>query len=200
MIRGIAIFGLNGSGKSTLAHALVKQTGYYGIDAEDYYFPEQKKDRLFALEDGACVKNESIEENPLFQGFPFSNPRQKSEVQKAIEFDIKSNPQFIITSVSMNWSEEILSHIDVAFWLQVPREECIRRIMQREEKRFGKRVLAGGDMYEQQKEFRNKVAERSFESVGESAKNLSCPIIVLDGTLSIEENMEKILRYIKEEQ
>lgn len=196
MVRGIAVFGLNGSGKSTLAHALSKQTGYYGIDSEDYYFPEQKSDRLLSLEEGMRVEGETTEKVSLFQGFPFSNSRQKSEVQKAIELDIQSNPHFIISSVSMNWSEEILSQIDVAFWLQVPLEESIRRIKQREEKRFGKRVLSGGDMYEQQKEFRNKVAERTKDSIAESAKNLRCPIIVLDGTLPIEENVEIILGYI----
>ena len=39
-MNGISLFGLNGSGKSTLAHALVKQTGYFEMDVEDYYFPE----------------------------------------------------------------------------------------------------------------------------------------------------------------
>ncbi|MDY3274855.1 MAG: hypothetical protein SOX33_03545 [Agathobacter sp.] len=50
MVQGIAIFGLNGGGKSTLAHALAKQTGYFEMDVEDYYFPEQKKSRKWALD------------------------------------------------------------------------------------------------------------------------------------------------------
>ena len=45
IIRGIAIFGLNGAGKSTLGHALAKESGYFEMDMEDYYFPEQRESR-----------------------------------------------------------------------------------------------------------------------------------------------------------
>ena len=55
MIHGIAIFGLNGGGKSTLAHALAKQTGYFEMDMEDYYFPEQRESRKQALEDNRTI-------------------------------------------------------------------------------------------------------------------------------------------------
>ena len=53
MAEGIAIFGLNGGGKSTLAHALAQRMGYYEMDVEDYYFPEQKMSRMSALENAA---------------------------------------------------------------------------------------------------------------------------------------------------
>lgn len=50
MMQGIAIVGLNGAGKSTLTHALAKQTGYFEMDVEDYYFPEQRESGKSALE------------------------------------------------------------------------------------------------------------------------------------------------------
>ena len=56
MGRGIALVGLNGSGKSTLGHALAKELGYFEIDVEDYYFPEQKESRQAALEGEYDVK------------------------------------------------------------------------------------------------------------------------------------------------
>lgn len=166
MIRGIAIFGLNGGEKSTLTHALAKQTGYFEMDAE----------HLGKL--------------------PFSNPRTKSEVQAAIKEDIKAHTKFILTGVTMNWSDEILSHIDIAFWVLAPLEERLKRIRTREEKRFGARVLAGGDMYTQQAEFRKVVENRDSKSVEESAKKLSCPVIVLDGALPVAKNLEKILEEV----
>ncbi len=146
MIRGIAIFGSNGGGKSTLTHALAKQTGYFEMDVEDYYFPEQRASRIWALE------NDSIIDTEYLGKLPFSNPRTKNEVQAAIMEDIKIHPKFILASVTMNWSDEILSHIDIAFWVQAPLEERLKRIWTREEKRFGARVLVGGDMYTQQME------------------------------------------------
>ena len=58
MIHGIAIMGLNGCGKSTLTHALSKAIGFYEMDVEDYYFPEQKRSRQAVLEHQRDVKCE----------------------------------------------------------------------------------------------------------------------------------------------
>lgn len=186
MIRGIAIFGLNGGGKSTLAHALAKQIGYFEMDVEDYYFPEQKASRKWALE------NTEIMNTELLSKLPFSNPRTKHEVQNAIIEDINAHPQFILSGVTMDWSDEILSRIDVAFWIQAPLEERLKRIQAREELRFGTRVLVGGDMFTKQMEFRKMVENRNLNAVVESARKLNCSVIVIDGTLSVPENLLKI--------
>ena len=86
MIDGIAIFGLNGGGKSTLAHALAKQINYFEMDVEDYYFPEQKASRKWALENNSMIDTEYLGE------LPFSISRTKQEVQTAILEDIKAHP------------------------------------------------------------------------------------------------------------
>jgi cytidylate kinase len=187
MIQGIAIFGLNGGGKSTLTHDLAKQIGYFEMDVEDYYFPEQRESRKWALENNSVIAIERLDE------LPFSNPRTKSEVQTAIIENIKTHPRFIISGVTMNWSDEILSCIDIAFWIQTPLKERLKRIQEREEKRFGARVLDGGDMFTQQIEFRNVVENRDSKVVEECAMKLGCPVIVIDGTLSVIHNLEKII-------
>ena len=190
MINGIAFLGLNGSGKSTLTHALSKQTGYFEMDVEDYYFPQQRDSRRLALENNSVIENDQLDE------LPFSNPRTKNEVQTAIMESIKAHPRFIISGVTMNWCDEILSRIDIAFWIQTPLEERLKRIQGREEKRFGLRVLDGGDMFEQQIEFREMVKNRNLKEVEECAMKLVCPVIVIDGTLSVIHNLEKITNYI----
>lgn len=187
MIQGIAIFGLNGGGKSTLTHALAKQIDYFEMDVEDYYFPEQSESRKWALENNSIIDTEYLGE------LPFSNPRTKSEVQNAIMEDIKTHPKFILSGVTMNWSDEILSCIDIAFLVQTPLEERLKRIQTREEKRFGARVLAGGDMFTQQMEFRKVVENRDSKTVEECAMRFACPVIPIDGTLSVTENLEKIM-------
>lgn len=187
MIYGIAIFGLNGGGKSTLTHALAKQIDYFEMDVEDYYFPEQRESRIWALENNRMIDTEHIDE------LPFSYPRTKSEVQYAIMEDIKTHPKFVLSGVTMNWSDEILSHIDIAFWVQTPLEERLKRIQTREEKRFGARVLDGGDMFLQQMEFRKVVENRDLKAVEECVMKLVCPVIVIDGTLSVIHNLEKII-------
>lgn len=191
MIQGIAIFGLNGGGKSTLAHALAKHTNYFEMDVEDYYFPEQRESRKWALENRGVISTEHIGE------LPFSTPRTKSEVQDAILKDIVMHPKFVLSGVTMNWCEEILSRIDIAFWIQTPLEERLKRIQSREEQRFGERVLIGGDMYTQQMEFRNVVKNRDPKLMEVCAEKLSCPIIVLNGMQPIKQNLEIILSNIE---
>uniref|UniRef100_UPI004057A60B AAA family ATPase n=1 Tax=Acetatifactor sp. TaxID=1872090 RepID=UPI004057A60B len=192
MIRGIAIMGLNGCGKSTLAHAIGKKLDFYEMDVEDYYFPEQKHSRQAVLEHQHDVKCE-------YKGaLPYSVPRSKKEVQDMILDDIKKHPQFIISGVTMNWEESILSVIDVAFILEVPTNERVKRVRQREKIRFGSRVMLGGDMYEQQKEFRDIIANKSNQSVEESANKIQCKKIKLDGTKSIDENVSIVLRILEE--
>lgn len=191
MVNGIAIVGLNGSGKSTLTHALAQRIHYFEMDMEDYYFPEQRDSRRQALEnDGTMV--------PQRDGHPFSNPQLKDQVENAILEDMKTHTKFILSGVTMNWHDEILSRIDVAFWIQVPLETSIRRIRAREEKRFGARVLPGGDLYEQQEAFHDMVKNRGFKAIEESAMKIGCPVVVLDGTRPVEESLKRILEYLKQ--
>lgn len=192
MIRGIAIMGLNGCGKSTLAHALSKKLDFYEMDVEDYYFPEQKQSRQAVLEHQYDVKCEYKGE------LPYSVPRAKKEVQELLRKDIEKHPKFVLSGVTMNWDEDVLSAIDVAFILSVPAEEQVKRVQRREEIRFGSRVMPGGDMYEQQKEFREIIGNRSMESVEESANKLRCKKIRLDGTKSIDENIEIVISTLEE--
>ena len=180
MIQGIAILGLNGCGKSTLAHALSKQTGYYEMDVEDYYFPEQRDSLRQALdiqESGSRTKNVQMDS---LVNLPYSVPRTKSDVETLLNKDIESHPYFILSGVTMNWGEAILSHIDIAFGIKAPLEERLQRIQAREKKRFGTRVLEGGDMFVQQREFHKTVKMRNEKVVEDSVKKLYCPVIVLD--------------------
>ena len=77
-------------------------------------------------------------------------------------------------------------------------EERVKRVQKREEIRFGSRVLPGGDMYEQQKEFRDIIADKSGQSVEKSADKIQCKKFRLDGTKSIEENVEIVLGELEE--
>ena len=183
---GIAIVGLNGSGKSTLGHALAKELGYFEIDVEDYYFPEQKESRQAALEGKYDVKCNYPGE------IPYSEARSKSEVNQAIANTILSHEKYILCGVTINWSDEILSTIQKVFWLKVNSDERVLRVKDREEKRWGERVLAGGDMFEQQDLFRNLIGGFSEQKVLDSLVNVECEVVELDGTLPISINLQII--------
>ena len=187
MYNGIAIIGLNGAGKSTLAHVLAKKLHYFEIDVEDYYFPAQRSSRLNALEGKTSADVSFI---------PYLSPRAKSEVEFAIRKDINCNPQFVLSGVSLNWSESILSQIDIVFYLHVPLNERLQRIRSREAQRFGSRILPGGDMYEQHNEFLNKIENRSEQEITRSLENLSCPVVNVEEILPLRNDILKI--FLKE--
>ncbi len=187
MYNGIAIIGLNGAGKSTLAHVLAKKLHYFEIDVEDYYFPEQRSSRINALE---------VRTSADVSFIPYLSPRAKSEVEFAIRKDINCNPQFVLSGVSLNWSESILSQIDIVFYLHVPLSERLRRIRSREAQRFGSRILPGGDMYEQHNEFLNKIENRSEQEITRSLENLSCPVVNVEEILPLCNDILKI--FLKE--
>lgn len=187
----IAVFGLNGSGKSTLAHALAKKTGYWEMDIEDYYFPQQREARRISLEGLASLEAEQT------GTIPFADSKTKEEVQNALLRDIETHSGFILSCVSMNWNAEILSHIEKAFWLQTPTEIRMQRIRLREETRFGERVMPGGDMFHQQMEFRRMAESRNEQMLLGDAEKLICPVFKLDGELSVEENVRIVMEIIK---
>ena len=190
MREGIAIVGLNGSGKSTLGHALAKALNLYEIDVEDYYFPEQRESRKAAL-DGEYGVNCSY-----LGDMPYSVSRTKEEVVKAIAKDVSAHPRYVMTGVTINWSDEILSTIKHVFWLKTETEERVRRVKDREEKRWGDRVTEGGDMYEQQKSFREMIAGLTDDKVQRSIDKLNCEVIQLDGTRSVSENLAIIMKIV----
>ncbi len=190
---GIAIMGLNGAGKSTIAHALAKRLGYYELDVEDCYFPEQSESRLWSLE------NDSIIETKHLGQLPFSEPRKSAEVEENIINSIKANPDFIISGVTMNWSTEITDKIDIVFCVITPVEERVKRVISRERKRFGDRVTEGGDMFSQQMEFKRFVEAKDSQVVRQSIENLDCPVIYIDGTIPTSQSIEIIIDKIRNE-
>lgn len=182
--------GLNGAGKSTLAHALSQATGYFEMDVEDYYFPDQREERQRALEGWAADASGNAPS--------FSQSKTKCEADAAMLEDIKMHPCFILSCVRMQWNDEITSRIRLVFWVRLSREERLKRIQARSQKRFGARALPGGDLYEQEEAFRMMAASRDEKMVESSLQRLDCPVMVLDGSLPVAENVKKIMAAMEE--
>lgn len=188
---GIAIIGLNGCGKSTLNHSLCKATGFYEMDVEDYYFPDQQEGRRWTLEHSRIHQT-------CHKGYlPYQQPCTKAQVEAALLQDMAAHPQFVLSCVQMNWSSALLNQINLAFWVQAPLELRLHRLQTREEKRFGSRTMPGGDMYEQQQTFRQMAEHRNPADVEESAARLTCPVLILDGTRPVADNIQLMLDAMK---
>ena len=165
---GILVCGLNGVGKSTLGKALAKKMGYYFIDDEDLHFPGT---------------------DPLHT---YASPRTRGEAEKLLLSEIATHENFIFASVKGDYGKAVLTSIHYAVLIDVPRDIRIQRVKERSYQRFGSRMLPGGDLYEQEERFFDFVTSRAENTVEEWAKTLSCPIIRVDGTRPIAENINLI--------
>ena len=169
---GILIAGLNGCGKTTLGRALAERLGWQRLDVEGYYFPDMT--------------------------VPYANARPEDEVRSLMLEDIRTGGDFVLSSVHCDLGDAIRSRISLAVWLRAPTALRMARIERRELERFGARVLPGGDMYERQRRFRAFAEGRDESVVSRSLGVLDCPLLMLDASLPIGENVEAILRQVQD--
>jgi len=57
-------------------------------------------------------------------------------------------------------------------------------------------MLSGGDLYEQEEQFFRTVEARRDSFTEDWLKSVECPVIRVDGTKTIEENVEYIIERI----
>ena len=166
----ILICGLNGSGKTTLGKKLADALGFQFLNDEDYFF--------------------------LKSDIPYSKSRTDEEVREFITSYIEQHKNIVLTATRGDLGDEINSFYDTVIYLFAPLELRLSRIKKREYDRFGKRVLKGGDMYEQQKEFHNFVVSRTTEKTEKWLNTLSCGVVKLDGSNPIDDNVEFIKKQL----
>lgn len=170
MPEGIIICGANGSGKTTLGRELARILNCKYMDIEDYYF--EKSD------------------------IPYTKACSREECVRRMLSDIYKYNSFVLSAVDGNFGEEITKMYELAVFLSVPVEIRMERIKQRTYEQHGERVMPGGDMYEQQQRFIEFARTRSLSHIDMWMKTLKCPVIRLDGTKAIFENVPIVLELI----
>ena len=169
---GILICGLNGAGKRTLGKALAEKLHFYFIDNEDLYFPKTDPNYMYA------------------------SPRTREEAKKLLFREIKAHKNFVFASVKGDYGEEIYPFFQYVILIDVPKDIRMERVKNRSFQKFGNRMLPGGDLHEQEEGFFEFVKSRAENTVKEWVQLLSCPIIRIDGTKPIEENIDFIIKEI----
>ena len=166
---GILICGLNGTGKSTLGRMLADRLGYVFIDNEDLYFP--KTDPSYA----------------------FSGPRSKEEVIRLLEERIRENKRFILASVRGDYGGRLIASLDHIVLIEVPKQVRSRRVRERSYQRFGDRILPGGDLYDQENKWFSLTDSRPETYVTDWLETVDRPVIRIDGTLPVGENVDYLV-------
>jgi thymidylate kinase len=80
--------------------------------------------------------------------------------------------------------------------IDVPKEIRTQRVRNRSFQKFGDRMLIGGDLYVQEESFFQMVESRQDDFIENWLRKVNCPIIRVDGTKPIEENVEYIIHVI----
>ena len=166
----IIVCGGNGAGKSTLGKALATLLNYNFLDIEDYYFTKINTDYIY------------------------STPRTYQEVQSLLLNDFNKYTNLVFAAVKGNHSKEISDLFTHAVFVNVPKEIRIKRVIERSYNKFGDRVLFGGDLYEKEKAFIDMVKERSDNDIIEWLNTVNIPVIEIDGTKPIDENILIIVK------
>lgn len=133
---GIIICGMNGSGKSTLGRALADSLGWRFIDNEDLYFPKTDPAHPYAVE------------------------RTQDEVERLLLEEVHRDDHFVFAAVRGNYGEKVLPYYKAAVLVETPREIRLQRVRERSYRKFGERMLPGGDLYESEKHFYELIAAR----------------------------------------
>lgn len=170
---GILICGLNGAGKSTLGRILADRLGYEFIDNEDLYFP--KTDPAYA----------------------FSGSRTKEEVVRLLEEKITRSRRFVFAAVKGDYGDKLISALDHIVLIDVPKETRSRRVRDRSFSRYGKRILPGGDLYDRETAWFLLTDSRPDDYVTAWLDTVSCPVIRIDGTRPVEENIAYLVSILK---
>lgn len=169
---GILVCGLNGAGKSTLGRALAKELRFHFINDEDLYFPKDDPRYLYA------------------------SPRPREEVERLLLQEVKTHENFVFASVKVDYGEAVTPFFRYAVLIEVPKELRMKRVRERSFQKFGNRMLPGGDLYETEEAFFAFVGSKAENTVEEWVKTLRCPILRVDGTKPIEENVRFLIEQI----
>ncbi len=171
----IHVFGASGSGTTTLGARLASAIGGQHLDTDSYYWHPTDP--------------------------PFTTKRPIDERIALIRDDSLKTTDWTLSGSLCSWGDPLLGDFSLAVFLHLEQSLRLDRLRARELRRYGDRILLGGDMYEQHREFMEWA--KSYDTARSPIRSrdmherwmttLSCPVIRLDSSASTEVMTEEIL-------
>jgi len=163
----IHVTGASGTGTSTLARALARELGCPWFDSDDYYW---------------------VPTVP-----PFREKRDPAERARRLEADLSAHDDWAWSGSAVSWSGGAEGRITHCVFLSVPDEIRLPRLRRREEdhglppEKIAE-FMAWAARYEE-----GGLDVRSRKSHEAWLATLACPVLRLDGDLTTEERMRRVL-------
>ena len=177
MARGIIVFGASGSGTTMLGKELARLVGFRHFDLDDYYWKWDTE-------------------------VPYTVERLREERIEKLMGDMDCCAHFVLSGSLGMWSDPFIPLFDLAVFVTAPRAVRAERLHSRELARYGERILVGGDMYDEHKGFLDwadqydtlEPPERCLKLHEQWMDTLACPVLRIDGTIAVEENVARIIK------
>lgn len=173
----IHIYGASGSGTSTLGKYISEKSGYYFMDTDDYFWEST---------------------NP-----PYTVKRSPSSRLQLMKEDINRHDYVVISGSLVDWGDELIPLFSLAIRVETDTNIRLQRLRIREQKKFGSRIDAGGDMYDNHVKFISWAASydhgglemRSKAQHDEWQRKLICPLLSVDGSMPVNEIFEFVKQH-----
>lgn len=171
----IYIYSASGVGSSTIGKIIAQELHYRYVDIDDILF--HKSD------------------------IPYTKRRSASERVKLFQAELIDNT--VISGWFSDGIGDFMNSFDKVIFLTLNQAERIRRIKMRELEKHGKRILPGGDMYENFNRFLEwsrgyddfDITKRSYKLHKHFYDKLTCEKIMLDNT-DIYKTVEKVNAFL----
>lgn len=105
---------------------------------------------------------------------------------------------FVFAAVKGDYGERVYPFFTYAVRIDAPKDVRMQRVKSRSFQKFGKRMQRGGDLHEAEERFFAFAASRSETLVEDWLESLNCPVLRVDGTKAIAQNVDFIVGQIQE--
>jgi len=170
------ILGASGAGTTTLGRAFATRCDVPFHDTDDFYWQETDP--------------------------PYQQPRAPEERLSLLRSVLERSSPWVLSGSLCGWGDPLIPLFDRVVFIFVPTEVRLARLREREFREFGEEALApGGSMARSHAEFLDWA--RRYDTGGFDMRSLArheswlarltCPVIRLDGTVSVEENVASVV-------
>ncbi|SET13921.1 AAA family ATPase [Paenibacillus sp. NFR01] len=171
----IHILGASGAGTSTLGEALSCRLQYSHLDTDDFYWAEK-----------------------------YTRPTAVEPRLERLTSELDRHSGWVLSGSLCGWGDALIPKFDLVIFLRLPPSVRMERLKARESIRYGGDVAPDDERYAALQTFLDWAA--AYDTAGPEIRSralheawiagLTCPVLRLEGDLTVEEEVEAAIKFI----